>query len=210
MDRGNLEEWYRVDGHMLTEDALSFQVTAPRDPGVLMPPPGAKDRVTMGWVSSGGEPDGQEVLVHPRELVETGNRSYQGIDTVVWESSFQRERVTWHGYDVLLSEDVELTSDPRTGWILEMERDVLVEMTPGQMADAFGFQLPVEEGEPRAVMELVYKTTEEGIADHVEEDRFFRRLVTPIEEHRAVAGISSVPAALFGSVGLVVASYRRA
>lgn len=208
MDRGTMEEWYHVDAHMLTEDALSF-TEAGEGAGVLMPPPGAQDELTMGWVSSGGQKHAPEQLVHARQLQQTGTKTIDGIETRVWASSFERERTTWHGYDIYLTEEVTLASDPRTGWILEMERHVLVEMTPTQMGKAFGFQLPVEDrGEPREIMELEYQSTDEARTQHVEEDRFFRDLVTPIEEHRTIAGIAAVPAAFLGSIGLVVRSYR--
>lgn len=208
MDRGRMEEWYHVDAHMLTEDALSF-TEAGEGAGVLMPPPGAEGELTMGWVSSGGQKHAPEHLVHGRQLQQTGTKTIDGITTRVWESSFERVETTWHGYDIHLSEEVSLASDPRTGWILEMERHVLVEMTATQMAKAFGFQLPIEDrGEPQAIMELDYRSTDQARAQHVEENRFFGDLVTPIEEHRTITGIAAVPAALLGSIGLVVRSYR--
>lgn len=208
MERGTMSEWYHVDAHMLTEDALSFTEAGP-GAGVLMPPPSSQGNLTMGWVSSGGQKHAPEHLVAARDLQQTGTKTIDGIETRVWESTIDRQRTTWHGYDIYLSEDVSLASDPRTGWILEMDRHVLVEMTPTQMGKAFGVQLPVDDrGEPRPIMELEYQSTDEGRAQHVEEDRFFIDLVTPIEEHRTIAGIAAVPAASLGSIGLVVTSYR--
>lgn len=186
MERGRLEEWYHVDAHMLTPDALRFRLPGA---GVLMPPPDAAGALVMGWVESGGELGGEQRLVFPRALAETAREEAAGVPTLKWESRFAREPVQWHGYDVFLTEEVTLWSDPRTAWILQMERHVLVEMTPAQMAAVLGVAAPSQaEGvgplhEPRPVMELTYRTVDAGVAKHREETLFFQSLVAWI--HRA-------------------------
>lgn len=187
MERGNMEEWYHVDAHMLTPDALRFAIP---DAGVLMPPPGARASLVMGWVESGGERGGEQRLVHPRDLRETAQEEVLGIPTVKWESRFERQPARWHGYDVFLSEEVALWSDPRTAWILKMERHVVVEMTPAQMAAVLGAPppapLPGALDGPQPVMELTYRTVDEGTAKHREETLFFQGLVAWIERAPAL------------------------
>ncbi len=208
MDRGNMEEWYHVDGHMLTDNALAFTNTTGGDAGVLMPPPGARGELTMGWVSSGGIYGGPEQLIVARPLIEQGNETIEGLETIQWESHVDRARVSWHGYDVYLSEDVSLASDPKTGWVLEMYRHVLVEMTPGQMAEAFGLPLPADPGGLEPIMELTYQTTPGAIGQHAEENRGFRSLMAPIEHGDDIARVGGASAGFLLAAGLSVRTLR--
>lgn len=202
MERGRMEEWYHVDGHMLTDDALAF--TTVDGAGVLMPPPGSSGNLTIGWVESNGTQDGEERLVHARNATEDGSATIRGIDTVRWTSSFRREPATWHGYDVHLSERVAMWSDPKTGWILKMHRHVVVEMTPSQMAAAAGHDAPSTGSDPRPVMELDYRSVPEGVDRHVDQDRTFRAMMTPVHGWRtgalalaAAAAVLAVPVAVW-------------
>lgn len=185
-----MEEWYHVDGHMLRAGALEFSVAGA---GVLMPPPGARDAVAMGWVESGGVKGGQERLVAPRDLRATGTGLIQGIPTVQWESRFDARPSTWHDHGILLTEEIRFDGDPKTGWILTMERRVLVEMTPEQALAFFGLPVPIDvsalQGGPATlpIMELVYRTTPAGVDAHVAEDRTFRAMMAPIDAWAALA-----------------------
>lgn len=200
MDNGTMEEWYHVQPAMLTDDALRF--TAVEGAGVLMPPPGSQDRLVMGWVESGGQKGGPERLVHARNLTAVGTRTIQGIETVHWTSSFDREPATWHGYQVHLSEEVHLWSDPTTGWILDMRRHVTVSMTPSQIAAAQGHGVPSTGGDPYPVMELHYRTTPPGIDKHVQQDRLFRKMMAPIEGWQPIAAAGLAGLVTTGAVGI--------
>ncbi len=192
LERGRMEAFYHVNGEMLTEDALEFQVS--EEAGVLMPPPGARGEVTMGWVASGAERGGQERLIFPRTLEETGTVSVGGIDAVRWNSSFEQERVTWHGHDVHLTEHVDMVNDPKTGWVLEMRRHVIVAMTPSQMMDAFGLPaigLGASQGDPMPVMGLEYETRPEAIPGHVDQAKAFQRMMWPIENGEDLDGVAA-------------------
>lgn len=213
MPRGNLEEWYRVDGHMLTAEALRF---ATPDAGVLMPPPGSRGQLVMGWIESGGRRGGEERLLVPRELREVGVEEVAGIETVHWESAHERVPVVWHGYDAYLTEEVALWSDPKTAWILKMERHVVVEMTPAQMAKSQGVDPPPSlagtgpMNEPQPVMELQYRTVESGTAKHREETLFFQSLVAWIDRAPDFVkpGVTVAVVALVAGLSLHVAAHR--
>ncbi len=211
MDRGRMHEFYHVDGHMLTEDALTFQNAGP-DAGVLMPPPGARDNVSMGWVESGGERGGEERLVLPRDLQEVGTSTIDGIEAVHWNSTVERELVTWHGYEAYMTEHVDLVNDPKTAWVLEMKRHVLVEMTPAQMADAFGQPLPAalgDPGEPMPVMELTYRTSAGAISGHADKSHEFRRMMWPIETGEDLENIAGASAGFLLVGGLATRTVRQ-
>lgn len=202
MDRGNLEEWYHVNGAMLTNDALRFRLPNGTDAGVLMPPPGSSGELTMGWVASGGKRGQTPHLIKARNLTEVGQAEIQGIETRHWTSSFTHHPATWHGYDCSISETVHLWSDPDTGWILKMRRDVTVSMTPGQMAKAQGYSAPLAGGDPQPVMELSYRTVQPGVDKHVEEDRTFRAMMKPIGHATEVTAAGAVGLVVFGAASL--------
>lgn len=195
MEGGQMQEWYRVNAHMLTPDALQFLGPVRGQAGVLMPPPGSNDVLTMGWVESNGQKGAQERLVTPRALNVVGETEAYGIKWQEWASSLDRVRTSWHGYDLYLSEDVFMRSDPQTAWILQMDRHVVVEMTPYQMAEAFGMgvdesflglpvEIPLDKGslgEPEWVMELHYRTLDEKRSDHAEQTQEFQELLALID-----------------------------
>jgi hypothetical protein len=210
MDRGRMEEWYHVDGHMLTDDALSFTVGSRRDPGVLMPPPDSEDSVTMGWVTSGGERGGEEKLLHPRDLQALRDTRLEGLEVRHWRSSFTRERVTWHGYDVYMSEDVDMWSDPQTAWVLKMRRHIVVEMTAQQMAEATGQPAPPESGddEPRKVMEFTYESTAEAGTQHADQAWTFQAMMVPIRDGPTVTKGGLAAAASLAALGLAGRTVR--
>lgn len=209
MDRGRMEEWYHVDGHMLTDEALSFTLEADEEPGVLMPPPGTEDQAIMGWVTSGGERGGEESLLHPRELEAVEDTRREGLEVRYWQSSFARERVTWHGYDVYMTEEVDMWQDPRTAWVIEMRRHIVVEMTPKQMAEAVGQPTPPgPDGEPQQVMEFTYRSSPEAMAEHAETARTFRNLMFPIENGPVLGQVGVASAIAFGSLGLAGRTVR--
>lgn len=212
MARGNLEEFYHVDGHMLTRDALTFQADGVSGAGVLMPPPGARDNVTMGWVASGGERGGEQRLIAARDLQEVGTQQVEGLEAVAWNSTVDRERVTWHGYDVYMTEHVDMLSDPKTGWVLEMQRHVVVEMTPSQMAAASGNPLPPAfegTGEPERVMELTYRTSAGAIDDHAAQAKEFRRMMWPIEDGETIDNVAGASAGFLAVAGLTTRTVRQ-
>ncbi len=202
MDRGTMQEWYHVDGHMLTPNALTFQRA--EGGGVLMPPPHRNGTLNMGWVESGGEKGGEERVVVPRNLQAQGTVLKDGVPVTRWTSIVHRQPARWHGYDMVVTEEVEMFSDPRTAWVLQMDRRVLVEMTPGQMADAFGVPAPDAGGEPQPIMELRYRTTPQAVAIHGEETRFFQTLMTPIEEADVMWRVGAVGAGTLVAVGLLL------
>ncbi len=130
-----------------------------------------------------------------------------GVEGVMWESAFEREETTWHGYEVFLTEKVEMVNDPRTGWVLEMQRYVLVEMTPSQMFDAWGVNVPglfEEVGEPEPVMELVYETRPDVIPAHAQQAESFQRLMLPVEHQEPLTRIGVALAVLAGGLAGVV------
>lgn len=211
MERGRMHEFYHVDGHMLTEDALTFQRADP-EAGVLMPPPGARGNVSMGWVESGGERGGHERLVLARDLQEVGTQQVDGLEAVRWNSTVEREPVTWHGYEAYMTEHVTLVNDPETAWVLEMRRHVLVEMTPAQMADAFGQPPPSalgDPGGPEPVMELTYRTSAAAIDDHADKAREFQRMMWPIDHGDEIDNVAGASAGFLLVGGLATRTVRK-
>lgn len=209
MDRGVMEEWYHVDGHMLTDEALAFQVSD--EAGVLMPPPKSEGNLTMGWVTSGGQHSAPQKLLIARDLQAVGTAERGGLETVHWNSTVDRERVTWHGYDVYMTEHVDMYSDPKTAWVMEMKRHVKVEMTPSQMAAAFGQPVPAaldQDGDPEPVMELTYRTTPGAIDGHAAQSREFRQMMWPIENGDTLKSVGVGAGVLFGVAGLATRSLR--
>jgi hypothetical protein len=197
MQRGVMQEFDEVSGHMLTEDALSFTADTHRDPGVLMPPPGANGSVAMGWVESGGERGAPQKLVVARDLQEFDTHQVEGLEVVHWNSTVDRVTTEWHGYEMVLTEHVDMLSDPKTGWVLEMTRHVRVEMTPRQMAAAFGTEVPVDQGEARPVMELTCTSKPGAIVDHAGQAQRFRQMMWPIESGDTVDNVAGASAGLF-------------
>lgn len=188
MENGKLQEWYTVRSRMFADDA--YRYTFSDQAGVFTPPPGARDRVTVGLVTSGGRPDGEPRLLVARSFEEVGVDPKAGIEAVHWNASYRRERITWHGVDQYRSEHADAWIDRDTGFLLENRVRVHVEMTPGQMAKAAGGSGPddvVGSGEPMTVLRLDYATTEASTEAHAEEVRRFGRLVGLVETGPLIA-----------------------
>lgn len=196
MDNGELEEWYTVRSRMFGDDA--YRYTFSDDAGVFTPPPGARDRVTVGLVTSQGRPDGEPRLVLARSFEEVGTDTRAGIETVHWNASYRRERVTWHGVDQYRSEHADAWIDRGTGFLLENRVRVHIEMTPGQMAQAAGGESSGDlgtTGEPMTVLRLDYETTDESMEAHAEEVRRFGRLLGLVQAGPLIALVAGGGAA---------------
>lgn len=200
LERGDLQEWYTVRNRIFAEDA--YRYTFSDEAGAFSPPPGARDRVTLGLVESGGRPDGDPQLLVARTFEERGVDERAGLDAVHWNSSYRRARIQWHGYDQLRTEHVDAWVDRPTGFVLDNRVHVVIEVTPDQLARTSGAPLPpdLHGGEPVKVLELSFATTADSMQAHAEQIRRFHLLMGILFNGHLVGAAAGIGAVAFGAV----------
>lgn len=167
LERGRLEEWVTIDGHLFTDDALAFVEVD--GAGAMIPPPGSEGVVRQGWVSSGGDRSGTEVLVLPRTFEEVGSEKVRSREIVHWNATVREVPARWHGYDVVVFEGFDLWTERVSGWVVATERHLRMEMNTSEAARVFGIPAPEEPRAPGRVtaFALTYSTDEAARERHL-------------------------------------------
>ena len=117
-----VSEWYTVDAHLTSLEYLLIQAGR-------MGIPSQSDHVSaynIGWVESGGSPDGEERLVLLRTMKKIKSGPIDGIIFDVWESKMYNQPISWHGEDYYCDETLRLVVDPQTGYIINVYRHLVL------------------------------------------------------------------------------------
>lgn len=172
--REEVSEWYEVDTHLNSLEYVNVEAGHMGIPSSL----DGENVIRVGWVDSSGRKDGAEnvVLVRDMKKIKTGN--IDGLEVAVWQSDVNNQPIVWHGEPYFCDETLRLTVNPQTGYIVNVYRHLMLSARLSQFLeiyypDALDSRIvklylkmtdPVGEG-----AELIYETTEESQARHVEE-----------------------------------------
>lgn len=173
-----VSEWYTVDARLTSMEYVKIN-------GGHMGIPSDSYEVNsfpVGWVESGGEPDGEERLVMLRNMKKIRSGLIDGVVFDIWESSVFNQEISWHGEDYYCDETLRLVVDPQTGYIVNVYRHLVLSAHLSQFIKLYypsaldsrlvnGFldwNDPIGEA---AILE--YRTTDASQARHIAEVKSF-------------------------------------
>jgi hypothetical protein len=173
-----VSEWYTVDARLTSLEYSNIHA------GHMGIPSNSENikSYPIGWVESGGIPDGDERLVFLRNMIKIRSGTIDDITFDVWESTIFNQQISWHGEDYYCDETLRLTVNPQTGYIIHVYRHLVLSAHLSQFIklyypSALDSRLitrflsrddPIGEA---AILE--YQTTETSQANHIAELKSF-------------------------------------
>jgi hypothetical protein len=173
-----VSEWYTVDAHLTSLEYTKIHA------GHMGIPSDSEESKSypIGWVESGGRPDGDERLVLLRTMKKIKTGIIDGITFDVWESTIYNQQISWHGEQYYCDETLRLVVDPQTGYIINVYRHLVLSAHLSQFIKLYypsalesrlvtrflGWNDPIGEA---AILE--YQTTEASQAKHIAEVQSF-------------------------------------
>lgn len=169
-----VSEWYTVDARLISLQYV--KITA----GHMGIPSNSEDKTSypVGWVESGGTPEGDERLVLLRDMKKTRSGEIDGKTFDVWESTIYNQQISWHSETYYCDETLRLVVDPETGYIINVYRHLVLSAHLSRFIELYypsvhssrlvtrflDWNDPIGEA---AILE--YKTTDESQARHISE-----------------------------------------
>ena len=117
-----VSEWYRIDPYLSSLKYVSVDAGHMGIPSNL----GGAHSIQMGWVESTGEKDGEESIVLLRDMQKIKTGYIDGVEVTVWQSDIYNKPITWHGESYICDETLRLTVNPKTGYIVNVYRHLLL------------------------------------------------------------------------------------
>ena len=180
-----VSEWYWIDSHTVSLKYLNV------DAGHMGIPSGSNQEtnITVGWVDSNGEQNGKENIVLVRDMQRIKNGFIDGVEVAVWRSDIYNTPITWHGKSYFCDETLQLTVNPKTGYVVHVYRRLVLSAYLSQFLELYypsamrsriiNNYLNVNDPIGEAAI-LSYNTTEESMNTHLDEVRDITYLMTYI------------------------------
>ncbi len=165
-------EWYTVDAQLTNLKYVDINA------GYMgIPAQPTSSEYPVGWVESGGSPDGEEHLVLLRTMKKIRSGIIADITFDVWESTIYNQPISWHGGSYICDETLRLVVDPQTGYIIHVYRNLVLSAHLSQFIELYypsaldsrlvtrflGWNDPIGEA---AILQ--YETTPESQAHHID------------------------------------------
>jgi len=182
-DLAEVSEWYEIDTHIKSLKYVNVEA------GHMGIPSNFDDAniIRIGWVESNGKKDGAENVVLIREMKKIKTGFVDGLELAVWQSDISNTPITWHGEPYICDETLRLTVHPKTGYIVNVYRHLVLTAHLSQFMKIYYPDLlqskvinrflqstdPLGEG-----AELIYETTEESQARHIAAAKSFDAQLT--------------------------------
>ncbi|PNX45972.1 MAG: hypothetical protein BV459_07390, partial [Thermoplasmata archaeon M11B2D] len=117
-----VSEWFWVDAHTSN---LKFSNV---DAGYMNIPPidNKVNNISVGWVESNGEQNGEESVVLVRDMQRIKNGFIDGVEVSVWRSDIYSKQITWHGITYFCDETLQLTVNQASGYVIHVYRRLVL------------------------------------------------------------------------------------
>ena len=169
-----VSEWYKIDTHLKNLKYVDVEAGHMGIPSDI----GNTNIIRVGWVDSNGQKNGEENVVLVREMKRIKTGYIDGLELAVWQSDVSNTPIFWHGKSYICDETLRLTVHPKTGYIVNVYRHLVLSAHLSQFIELYYPDLyqskyitrflkttdPVGEA-----AELVYETTDESQARHIAE-----------------------------------------
>jgi predicted secreted hydrolase len=169
-----VSEWYEIDSHLTSLKYLNVEAGHMGIPSNM----GNDNVIKVGWVDSNGKKDGNENVVLVREMRKIKTGYIDGLELAVWQSDVSNTPIVWHGKSYICEETLRMTVHPKTGYIVNVYRHLVLSAHLSQFIELYYPELfqskfvtrflkttnPVGEA-----AELIYETTEESQSRHIAE-----------------------------------------
>lgn len=169
-----VSEWYEIDSHLTSLKYLNVEAGHMGIPSNM----GNDNVIKVGWVDSNGKKEGNENVVLVREMRKIKTGYIDGLELAVWQSDVSNTPIVWHGKSYICEETLRMTVHPKTGYIVNVYRHLVLSAHLSQFIELYYPELfqskfvtrflkttnPVGEA-----AELIYETTEESQSRHIAE-----------------------------------------
>ncbi|MEM0493318.1 MAG: lipocalin family protein [Candidatus Thermoplasmatota archaeon] len=168
-----ISEWYTINPYTTSLEYTRIEAGSMGIPSNI----GSKQSVKIGWVESNGERNGTLNLVILREMHKLKDGVIQGVPVAIWRYEVYNQPITWHGESYICDETFQLTVHPDTGYIVHVYRHLVLSARLSQFVEIYYpnlvnlqrlsqyLKLTDPYGE---AAELIYQTTNESMAQHIE------------------------------------------
>lgn len=175
-DQEEVSEWYEIDTHLKSLEYVNVEAGHMGIPSNI----GNQNVIRVGWVESNGQKDGGENVVLVREMRKIKTGYIDGLELAVWQSDVSNTPIVWHGDSYICDETLRLTVNPKTGYIVNVYRHLVLSARLSQFIELYEPESlnnrfvkrylkasdPIGEG-----AELIYETTSKSQARHIEETK---------------------------------------
>ena len=173
-DQEKVSEWYEIDTHLTSLKYVNVEA------GRMGIPSNTEEKniIPVGWVESNGEKDEKENVVIVRDMRKIKSGTIKGLELEVWQSDIKNTPINWHGESYVCDETLRLTVHPKTGYIVNVYRHLVLSARLSQFIELYYPNLYEKRYITRFLKstdpigeaaELVYETTEESQARHIAE-----------------------------------------
>jgi predicted secreted hydrolase len=178
-----ISEWYEIDTLLNSLQYVNVEGGHMGIPSDM----GSKNVIRVGWVESNGQKDGSENVVLVREMRKIKTGYIDGLELAVWQSDVSNTPIVWHGGSYICDETLRLTVHPKTGYIVNVYRHLVLSAYLSKFLELYYPDLyntrfitrflkttdPIGEA-----AELIYETTEESQARHIAEAKSLEASLT--------------------------------
>lgn len=173
-----VSEWYTVDARLSSLEYVRIHA------GHMGIPSKSEDTKSypVGWVESGGSPEGDERLVLLRNMKKSRSGTIDGVIFDVWESTVHNQQIYWHGESYYCDETLRLVVDPQTGYIINVYRHLVLSAHLSQFIELY-YPSALESRLVTRFLDrddpigeaaiLEYRTTDDSQARHIAEVKSF-------------------------------------
>ncbi len=178
-----VSEWYEIDSHLTSLKYINVEAGHMGIPSNM----GNKNIIRVGWVESNGKKDGDENVVLVREMRKIKTGYIEGLEIAVWQSDVTNTPVFWHGKPYICEETLRLAVHPKTGYIINVYRHLVLSAHLSQFIELYYPDLYKTKFVTRFLKttnpigeaaELTYETTEESQARHIAEAQYLDAQIT--------------------------------
>ncbi|KYK20566.1 hypothetical protein AYK25_04630 [Thermoplasmatales archaeon SM1-50] len=178
-----VSEWYWVDAH-----TASLKYTNVNAGHMNIPPVDNRvNNISVGWVESNGEQNGEENVVFVRDMQRIQNGFIDGVEVAVWRSDIYSKQITWHGVTYFCDETLQLTVNPASGYVVHVYRRLVLSAYLSQFLQLYypssmrsrviSNYLKVNDPIGEAAI-LIYNTTADSMNKHLEAVKDINNLKT--------------------------------
>jgi predicted secreted hydrolase len=128
-----VSEWYWVDSHTYSLQYLNVNAGHMGIPSIT----NDVNNVSVGWVDSNGEQNGEENVVLVRDMQRIKSGTIDGVQVQVWRSDIYNKEITWHGDTYFCDETFQLTVNPATGYVVHVYRRLVLSAHLSQFLELY-------------------------------------------------------------------------
>ncbi len=169
-----ISEWYEIECKLTSLKYVNVEAGRMGIPSNA----GNTNMIKVGWVESDGQEDGRENVVLVRNMEKIKSGYFDGLQLEVWQSDVSNIQINWHGASYICEETLRLTVYPKTGYIVNVYRHLVLSAHLSQFIELYYPDLYQKKYIQRFLKntdpigeaaELIYETTDESQGRHIDE-----------------------------------------